>query len=239
MSGVDDLLRSPLHPVFEGHTDIPFAFREQFFHRGGLPYGMRLEGVMHRVWHRPRWLRPLFRWLGRMGILVPQTGTEVPTTLTIRAGWSRRDGPYHVWDRTFAFDPPVRFPTSIIYDARVGDVVDLVGPGRSLYMVWKARYHPPDRFTLDTHSIALRVRGRTLWLPKWLWKLLFGTVRFWQVADSRDGDRVRVDLLIVHPLLGRIFGYEGTFRTVRIPKTPWDPEADSAPASTEAEGTAA
>lgn len=209
--------RSPLDPVFKGHTEIPFAFAEQFFHREDLPYGMRLEGVMHRVWHRPAWLRPLFRLLGSMRILVPETGTEVPTTLTVRPGRSRMDGVYHVWDRTFAFATPVRFPTSIIYDPEIGEVVDLVGPRDALYMVWKAQFHPPDRFTLDTHSIALRIRGRKLWLPAWLWKLLFGTVRFWQVADSMDGDTVRIDLLITHPLLGRIFGYEGTFRTVRIP----------------------
>jgi hypothetical protein len=208
---------SPLDPVFAGHTDIPFAFREQFFHSADLPYGMRLEGVMHRIWHRPRWLGPLFRWLGGLRILVPQTGTEVPTTLTVRPKWTRLDGVVHVWDRTFAFDPPVRFPTSIICDAKIGQVVDLVGPSDVLYMVWKARYHPPDRFTLDTHSIGLCLRGRVLWLPTWVWKLMFGTVRFWQVADSHDGDTVRVDLLIKHPLLGPFFGYEGTFRTVRIP----------------------
>jgi Domain of unknown function (DUF4166) len=208
--------RSPLDPVFAGHTEVPFAFAEQFFHTEDLPYGMRLEGVMHRVWHRPRWLAPLFRVLGRIRILVPQTGEEVPTTLTVRPGRSRMDGLYHVWDRTFAFDPPIRFPTSIIYDRELGEVVDLVGPRDVLYMVWKAQFHPPDRFTLDTHSIALRIRGRRLWLPTWLWKLLFGTVTFWQQADSMDGDTVRVNLLIVHPLLGRIFGYEGTFRTVRV-----------------------
>lgn len=174
---------------------------------------------MHRVWHRPRWLAPLFRVLGRMRILVPETGEEVPTTLTVRPGWSRMDGLFHVWDRTFSFPGrPVRFPTTIIYDPEIGQVVDLVGPRDWLYMVWKARFHAPDRFTLDTHSIALRIRGRRLWLPTWMWKLAFGTVRFWQVADTMDGDRVRIDLLITHPILGRIFGYEGTFRTLRIPK---------------------
>lgn len=212
-------LSSPLDPVFVGHTEVPFAFREQFFHHEDLPYGMRLEGVMHRVWHRPRALGPLFRLLGRIGILVPQEGTEVPTTLTVRPGRNRLDGLYHVWDRTFSFARPVRFRTTIIYDPRIGQVVDLVGPRDALYMVWKAQFHPPDRFTLDTAAIALRIRGRKLWMPAWLWKPLLGTVTFSQVADSMEGDTVRIDLLITHPLLGRIFGYTGTFRTVRTPKS--------------------
>lgn len=211
-------LQSPLDPVFAGHDEIPFAFREQFFHRADLPYGMRLEGVMHRVWHRPRALGPLFRLLGRIGVLVPETGEEVPTTLTVRPGRSRRDGVYHVWDRTFAFARTVRFRTTIIYDPRIGQVVDLVGPRDWLYMVWKARFHPPTRFTLDTEACALRIGGRTLWMPAWMWKLLLGTVTFSQVADSTDGDTVRIDLRIDHPLFGRIFGYTGTFRTVRTTK---------------------
>lgn len=212
-------LSSPLDPVFAGHTEVPFAFREQFFHREDLPYGMRLEGVMHRVWHRPRALRPLFRLLGRIGILVPEEGTEVATTLTVRPGRNRRDGLYHVWDRTFDFARPVRFRTTIIFDPRIGQVVDLVGPRDWLYMVWKARFHAPDRFTLDTEACALRISGRKLWMPTWMWKLLLGTVTFSQVAESMESDTVRIDLLIEHPLLGRIFGYTGTFRTVRTPKS--------------------
>jgi hypothetical protein len=212
-------LSSPLDPVFSGHIDVPFAFREQFFHREDLPYGMRLEGVMHRVWHRPRVLGPLFRLLGRIGILVPYEGTEVPTTLTVRAGRNRLNGLYHVWDRTFGFARPVRFRTTIIYDPRIGQVVDLVGPRDWLYMVWKAQFHPPLRFTLDTEACAFRIRGRTLWMPTWMWKLLLGTVTFSQVAESMEGDTVRIDLLITHPVLGPIFGYTGTFRTVRTPKS--------------------
>ncbi|HEX2205182.1 MAG TPA: DUF4166 domain-containing protein [Longimicrobium sp.] len=211
-------LQSPLDPVFAGHTEIPFAFREQFFHREDLPHGMRLEGVMHRIWYRPRWLRPLFVLLGKLGILVPHVAEGVPTTLTVRPGRSRLDGLLHVWDRTFAFPEPVRFRTTIVYDPRIGQVVDLVGPRDALYMVWIARFHPPGRFTLDTHSIALRLGGRKLWMPRWLWKLLLGTVTFSQVAESMEGDTVRIDLLLVHPIFGKVFGYVGTFRTVRTPK---------------------
>lgn len=211
-------LESPLDAVFAGHTEIPFAFREQFFHHQDLPYGMRLEGVMHRVWHRPRALRPLFRVLGKMGILVPEEGTEVPTTLTVRPGRNRLDGLYHVWDRTFSFARPVRFRTTIIYDPQIRQVVDLVGPNDWLYMVWKARFHPPQRFTLDTEACAFRINGRKLWMPTWVWKLLLGTVTFSQVAESMESDTVRIDLLINHPVFGRIFGYTGTFRTVRTPK---------------------
>src|SRR5688572_25903835 len=206
---------SPLEPIFAGHDRIPFAFAEQFLHREDFPYSMKLTGVMHRIWHRPRYLSPLFRLLGRLGILVPHNAENVPTTLVVTPGRKERDGLFHVWDRTLAFDRPVRFRTIIIYDPSLDKVVDLVGPRDVLYMVWDAKFHPPGKFTLDTHSIALRIGRRKLWLPRPLWKFLLGTVTFSQTVDADRVDTVHIDLLISHPLFGRIFGYEGTFRVVR------------------------
>ncbi|MEN0021570.1 MAG: DUF4166 domain-containing protein [Planctomycetota bacterium] len=210
------LQHSPLEHVFAGAASVPFAFAEQFLHGKHLPYGMRLDGVMHRIWHRPRLLTPLFWLLGKLGILVPFQAQDVPTTLVVTPGHNERDGLYHVWDRTLEFDPPIRFRTTIIYDNKLDKVVDLVGPGDRLYMVWDGQFHEPDRFTLDTHSIALRLFGREWWLPKPIWKFFFGTVVFSQVASAENPAEVKIDLLIKHPLFGRIFGYEGTFRVVRL-----------------------
>ena len=44
---------------------------------------MTLEGVMHDVWHKPGWLGPVYWALGKLGVLVPYTGREVPTTVQI------------------------------------------------------------------------------------------------------------------------------------------------------------
>ena len=184
--------RSPLDPVFAGHEQIPFAFAEQFLHGEDLPYGMRLEGEMQKIWHRPLVLGPLFWLLGKLGILVAQNAEDVPTTLVVRPGRDATDGLYHIWDRTFAFPTPVQFRTTIIYDPALGKVVDLVGPRNALYMVWDARYHPPDRFTLDTNACAFRISKRKFWMPRWFWKFVLGTVTFSQVAESLDGDTVRV-----------------------------------------------
>ncbi len=87
-----------------------------------------------------------------------------------------------------------------------------------LYIVWDAQFHPPDRFTLDTHSCALRFGTRKFWMPRWLWKFLLGTVTFSQVADSSQGETVRIELSVLHPVFGRIFGYEGSFRATRTAK---------------------
>ena len=100
---ISTLIHSPLEPVFTGHDSIPFAFVEQFLHGEHLPYGMKLVGVMHRIWHRPRWLAPLFWALGKLGILVPHNAENVPTSLVVTPGRTDLDGLFHIWDRTLAF----------------------------------------------------------------------------------------------------------------------------------------
>ena len=211
---------SPLEPIFAPFAgQIPLAFREQFLHSAEYPYGMALEGVMHTIWHRPRWAGPVFWALGKLGILVGQTGREVPTRLVVAPGrWA--DGTvYHRWARTLAFRRPAHFDTTVIYDARLGALVELTGPGGLLYMAWTARFMPPRRFTLDTRAYALRLGQRRLWLPPWLGWLAFGTVRFTQDVDEAHEDTVHIDLVITHPLLGDIFGYRGTLRTRRTGKS--------------------
>ncbi|HEV2293671.1 MAG TPA: DUF4166 domain-containing protein [Tepidisphaeraceae bacterium] len=213
---------SPLDPIFHPTAaPVPRAFREQFLYRDTLPYRVRLEGVLHRVWHRPPVLMPLFRALGWAGILVPYAGRDLPTTLEVIASRDPAGRPVHRWSRTIRFpNKKIRFDTSIIYDAQRGTVVDLVGPQQVLYLVWAARFRPPDTFTLDSCANAIRIGRWKLWLPRWAWKPLLGTVAFTQRVDPADGNVVHIDLLITHPLFGPIFGYDGTFRAERVAQPP-------------------
>jgi hypothetical protein len=209
---------SPLEPVFAPYADqVPLAFREQFLYSADYPYGMTLDGEMHHIWHRPRWLMPLYWLLGKMGILVPHNADHIPTTLVVVPGIDANGLPFHKWCRTLQFKKPITFNTTIVYDPKLKEVVDLVGPKDILYMVWRARFHPPRTFTLDTEACALRFGQKHLWLPRWLWKFTLGTVRFIQEVDEAHDDTVHIDLLITQPLFGKIFGYTGTFRTTRTP----------------------
>lgn len=211
-------LRSPFEPLFADKAGVPAAFAEPFFHAPDDPYSVRLEGTMHRVWHRPAALRPVFWLLGKMGILVPHVAEDVPMTVTIRPERSAAHGAIQVWERAFAFPRPVRFRTTTLYDPELGKLADLVGPGNALYMTWETRRPEPGRFEVETHACAVRVGGRKVWLPRGLARLLFGSMRFAQVADPRADDTMRIDLVIEHPLFGKIFGYEATLRAVRVAK---------------------
>jgi hypothetical protein len=204
-------MASPLAPIFESDAEVPPAFQAQFLHSVHDPSRIVLEGTLHRVWHQPAWLKPLFQLLGVFRILVPDQGTEIPTTLEVVTGRLADGRPFHTWWRTMHF-PTVRyFPTTIVYDAGRGTVVDLVGPGNRLHMVWRAKFIPPRRFRLATEACGMRLLGRLRWLPGWLWPWVLGRVRFVQRASTCHRDRVHIDLLIEHPFFGKVFGYDGTF----------------------------
>ena len=211
---------TPLSKVFAGHeAQMPLAFKEQFLASPERDYDVVLEGVMHNIWHRPRWLRPLFFVLGRLGILVPRTGKAIPTKLVVVPGYLPNGDPYHQWNRTFTFASPVQFNTTVVFDKRMDNLADQVGVGRFLHMVWKGTFIPPRSFTLETVTNALQLGGRLWYLPQWLWLFLLGRVQFIQQAHEDNDNLMDVDLRIIHPLFGEVFGYTGTFQAVRYPKT--------------------
>lgn len=209
-------LNTPLAAVFAGYeSELPRAFYDQFLATPERSYDVVLEGVMHRIWHRPRWLKPLFVVLGRLGILVPITGEEIPTTLQVVPGYLPNGEPYHEWNRTFDFDAPVYFNTRVVYDRKMANLADLVGPDYRLHMVWQGRFTPPNIFTLKTVTNALRIGNRVVYLPRWIWLPLLGRVDFIQAARADEEDVVDVDLRVIQPFFGEVFGYQGTFRAVR------------------------
>ena len=88
--------KTPLAAVFAGReSEMPLAFQEQFLATPDREYDVILEGHTHRIWHRPAWLWPLFQFLGLLGILVPRTGRNVPTTLAVLPGTLPNGEPYH------------------------------------------------------------------------------------------------------------------------------------------------
>jgi hypothetical protein len=204
---------SPLDPILKPYDHVlPAAFRQQFLtppdHQSVI-----VEGIMHDIWY-PVWLKPVFWLLGRLGILVPMRGHAVPTTLEVIPQRDSLGRPQQAWKRTFRItrSQHSHFNTTVIYDEQIGCAVDLVGPGRVLYLAWDAQFVPPHTLTIRRTRCALRFGERLLWLPQWLWPLLLGRERFQQTVDSEKPDHIAIELIIGHPLLGDIFVYRGTFQ---------------------------
>jgi uncharacterized protein DUF4166 len=166
---------------------------------------------MERVWRRGRWLWPFF-WLASWSdLLFPETGTDVPVTVNIRAV---KEG--HLWRRDFRFSGGRRrrFTSRIEYDDRLGRVIEAVGPRQSLAIAWDIQLQPPSTLRLDCAGWVFRLGWLRIRLPEWLLGSGWGV----ETADLSAPGRIRIDFAVSHPLLGDVFGYAGTFTVICMPR---------------------
>ena len=192
-----------LGPHFD---ELPAVFRAQYF--PSEESRVVLEGQMRRVWRRGWWLWPLFWLASWFEILFPETGHDVPVRVDISSGMRGRE-PTHIWRRRFEFPNRRRhFTSRMVYDSGLGRIVETVGPGGLLGVAWKMEFDPPGTLRLSADRWVLRLGRWRVSLPSWV----LGTGRAVQQADSTSEDAFSIDLTISHPLLGDVFGYEGTFR---------------------------
>ena len=168
---------------------------------------------MTRVWHRPRWLGPVFRLLARHGVLVAGAGNDIAMTLEMIPRWDTMGRPYNVCARRFDFPDPARFDTLKTWDGGLQRLVEYVGRGRHLFVVWRTT-RSGQTIAFETERIAIIARRRRLWLPAWLWKAFVGRTLFTQTAKP-DGHSIEISLVLTSSLLGDVFGYEGTFEVRR------------------------
>jgi hypothetical protein len=190
---------------------LPPAFREELLLSAEAGYRVVLRGRMDRVWRRSAWLWPFFWLLAYANILFPETGNDIPASMVITAGRDKDGQPYHSWRRTFNFKTRRRFNATMIYDQRLRRVVEKMGPGGMFRMAWDVQFKAPGTLLIDTTGCLLRLGPIRVWLPDWLCV----SVRAVQQTRSGQDNLVSVELTVSHPMLGPLFGYEGTFALER------------------------
>jgi hypothetical protein len=206
---------SPFAPVFGARAaTLAPVFREQYLLSPDAPYHVAFTGAANRVWHRPAWLGGVFWALGCAGILFVETGRAVPAALRIAVERDPSGAVRHEWRRTFRFPRPRPFDAELRYDPSLDRVVERLGVGGALEVVWQIYLLTPRVLVIVTDGMALRLGRFRLWLPR----LLCLDVRAIEQADAERDDTVHVDLRMRHALLGPVFGYDGTFRLSRIPR---------------------
>ena len=185
-------------------TASPFA---QVLHPGLLSEPLRtqflegdvvLTGAMDFVWHRPPWLRPLFRLLARWDVLFPETGCGVPAEMRITA----RDDGTHMWARRFSFTHERRFDAVMAWDGAREAVVERTGP---FEVQWGVRALCSTAVEIRTDAACVVVGRRRLCLPPVL------VPRVVAVERSIGPREIHIQLTVSQPPLGDIFGYSGTF----------------------------
>ncbi len=188
-----------------GH--LPPALREQVIHPAGARH---YRGTMSRVWYAPGWRGALVRpfcWLGRRASAVfSSPGTRVPFELDTVVHADSEAATAMTWVRTFHFAAGSQvFRGVITHDPRRGVLIDRVGRAGRI----EVELTP----TVDVGTGVLSLRSGRQWLhvarlrlrlPRWL--VGSAEIREWQGTDGT----LYLTLSVRHPLLGEIYGYEGT-----------------------------
>lgn len=185
-----------LHPGLRAYFSSPDA--------GSVGRG---TGVFEVAGSRRRWLAPVLAYLAWRRILFPELAENVPFTVTNVPGpgdglSARRE--FHFPGRT-----RIMQDTMHVVDGRLHDFLGRRGG-------LEVRLTPSvvdGALLMASDGCWLHLRGVRLPLPA----LLTARVR---LLESWVHGRQRVDVRMVHPLLGEVFRYAGVFDYAHVPLPP-------------------
>lgn len=194
---------SPFAPLLQPKAEqLAAALRRQYLLSPCDRHCVRLTGRMARIWHRPRWIRPLLRLLSSWAILVPDSGSDILAEMLVTAGRDRAGRPCHVWQRRFIFERRQRiFRAVIVYDPERRTVVERLGPRGVVQVPWRVQVMPAGE---------LRIESDGIWLGKFRLPRAF-SAEVIATEKAVDAQSIRIELAVIHRFLGPVFGYEGHF----------------------------
>lgn len=165
------------------------------------------RGVMHRIWHGPRYLAPFFAVGSWRNILVPETGENVPFTIEnvpYRDSFGRETVTFV---RTFDFPRrPRRFDATMVYSPRRRCIVDYLGTHQHLATDLHPRADAEGALVITSGAMRLREGPLDVGVPE----ALSGRARVRESYDEAAGC-FRISVEVANPLVGPLFGYEGWF----------------------------
>lgn len=153
--------------------------------------------------------------LEKGGILVSEKGEMIPTTLVVTAALDSKQNPIQIWQRRFFGKKTRKFDVKVVFDPKSKRVIDLVGIGKILALAWEITCHN-DELHINVVQAGIRFSDKFLWIPNPIWPLFLGRETFTQKLVPDKPDEISIDLLITHPILGKVFGYDGQFKVEKI-----------------------
>lgn len=164
-------------------------------------------GVMTRIWHGTPLIRPLLHLGASRHILFPEQGTDVPFTMENWPYLDRAGRETISFTRTFELPTRRRrFDATMVWDGHTGRLVDYLG----------THQHVAADLTLTADATggvwirSTRQRFRLSRVDCRLPAAITGAARVHEWYDARDG-MFHIDVRVVNPWLGPLFGYRGTF----------------------------
>lgn len=155
------------------------------------------HGVFASAGARARWLAPVLAITTRWGLLFPEHERNVPftVTLTITAQQISTLRRFQFASRTRVLADETRLIA--------GQLVDM--HARRLLVRMRSTVAEDGTLHFESASSRLRLGQTLLWFPR----VPVSVTQWWDAEAEAHGIRVTVRV----PLLGEVFGYEGTFTT--------------------------
>jgi hypothetical protein len=208
----DDPLSSPFEPMLRGRQ-LARVFFTMFMLPADASEEVFLDGFMDKIWS-VRWIKPFLRLLARWDTLFPEDAIAVPTVLHIFVGRDSMNRLCHHWNRTFLLPRRHRrFNAYLVWEPRRRWVAERTGPGGCLEAGWHVKVVPPNNLKIDGTVKAIHIGKARIPIPRFL-QLDAHVV---DTAHIDRDDLLHCDLSMSNPLVGRLFGYQGTFLVRRVP----------------------
>lgn len=174
-------------------------------------------GVMDEIWHRSALAMPFLRFGTKRHILFPETGRNVPFTIENYAYLDSYGRETVTFVRTFRLPggPDRRFDATMIYSPTRRGIVDFLGTHQHMAVDLDLRVD--ERGGIQIRSGQQRFREGPLGFR--FPRALSGSARLAEWFDDAAG-AYRIDVAVVNPHLGPLFGYRGRFTVEFITAPP-------------------
>jgi uncharacterized protein DUF4166 len=165
-------------------------------------------GVMDEIWHGSALAVPFLKLGTRRHILFPETGRDVPFTIENYAYADSFGRDTVTFVRTFRIPngPARRFDATMVYNPERRVIVDFLGTHQHMAVDLDIRVD--DRGGIRIRSGEQRFREGPLGFR--FPGALTGSARLSEWYDEETG-AYRIDVAVVNPHLGPLFGYRGRF----------------------------
>ena len=181
-------------------------------------------GTMERLWHGAPFTLP-FLYLGAWRrIMFPESGANVPFTITNYAYRDRFGRETVTWIRSFKLTRPRRFDAYMIYSEERKQIVDYLGTHQHLAV--DIDLSVSERGGLRLRSGAQRFYEGLLGFGFPM--LLTGIADVSEWFDDADR-RFHIDVRVTNRAFGPLFGYSGTFDVEWLPLEPGGVPGDFKP----------
>jgi hypothetical protein len=170
-------------------------------------------GVMDEVWRGPWWTLPFLLLGSTRRVLFPSRGNRVPFTIANYAYVDRFGRETVTWARRFHFPRRTRaFDATMIFSKRRDTIVDYLGTHQHLAVDLQCWVDDEGAMCIRSGEQRFYEGPVTFRFP-----LIFSGVadvrEWWDEAAAC----FRIEVHVAHKVLGRLFGYRGSFTVEERP----------------------